>query len=84
MPTDREKYALGAFVGINKGVLSVDLWSDVIKEIEIGLEHVRAADSIRVRYDFDRDGYVILQSSADPDDWQEVAFVQAWGRNPDA
>ena len=57
--------------------------------VEIKLVHVRAADSIRVSYDFERDGYRIEQASRsefdadgneqDPD-WQEVAFVQAWGR----
>jgi len=62
------------------------------EEIEIELEHVRAADSIRVSYDFDRDGWVIKQAStfsweADDkvcdSDWQEVAFVQAWARDKD-
>lgn len=57
--------------------------------IEISLSDVRAADSIRVRYDFDRDGWSILQASRfewpadDPvcdADWQEVAFIQAWAR----
>jgi hypothetical protein len=53
--------------------------------IELGIQCVRAADTIRITYDFDRDGYSILQASnwdnADEDkDWQEVAFVQAWAR----
>lgn len=55
---------------------------------EIGLCDVRAADSIRVLYDFERDGWVIQQASrfswdADEEideDYQEVAFVQAWAR----
>lgn len=60
-----------------------------IDTIEIGLEDVRAADSILVRYDFERDGWSISQASrfswavvevCDPD-WQEVAFVQAWARD---
>lgn len=60
-----------------------------VNEIEVGISDVRAADSILVRYDFDRDGYSILQASVfewasdddvcDPD-WKEVAFVPAWGR----
>ena len=63
------------------------------KIVEVGIECVRAADSIRVTYDFDRDGYAILQASTfewDADDltcdadWQEVAFVQAWGRQREA
>jgi len=54
-----------------------------VMKIEIGLEHVRAADNIRVSYDFERDGYVIEQSrwtdeNQTGDLWQEVAFIQAW------
>jgi hypothetical protein len=57
--------------------------------IEIGLMHVRASDNIRIKYDSDRDGWVIEQSSIfefDVDDnicdedWQEVSFIKAWGR----
>jgi len=57
--------------------------------VEVGLCCVRAADCIRISYDFERDGYCIKQTSyteespgmlIDHDDWQEVAFVQAWGR----
>lgn len=56
---------------------------------QVGLMHVRAADDIRISYDFDRDGWVIQQASrfefpADDkvcdEDWQEVAFVKAWAR----
>jgi hypothetical protein len=56
---------------------------------EIGLLHVRAADNIRVSYDFARDGWSIKQAStfswpADSEvydeDWQEVAFVKARAR----
>lgn len=58
--------------------------------LEVGLLAVRAADNIRISYDFDRDGWVIEQASVfewEPDDeemdpdWQEVAFVQAWDRD---
>jgi hypothetical protein len=57
--------------------------------IEVELEHVRAADSIRITYDFDRDGWAILQASTFEwevgdtvmdEDWQEVAFIEAWAR----
>lgn len=57
--------------------------------IEIELMDVRAADDIRISYDFDRDGWVIKQASifwwdgGDKEcnaDWKEVAFVQAWAR----
>ena len=57
------------------------------KAVEIDLCCVRAADSILVEYDFERDGWVIKQASrfefdasdtvCDPG-WKEVAFVQAW------
>lgn len=60
-----------------------------IKYLEVGLMDVRASDNIRISYDYDRDGWKIEQASifswdgddeiCDPD-WQEVSFVQAWGR----
>lgn len=81
------------------GTLSVDLWYPPRRNepptdpnepfrVEVGLSDVRAADSIRIHYDFDRDGYVVEQASrftwatADDNDadWQEVAFIQAWAR----
>lgn len=73
-------------------VVEVELWYPRTNDgrpdtVEIGLTDVRAADSIRVSYDFDRDGWVIWQATrfsweADevPSDcWVEVSFVQAWG-----
>jgi hypothetical protein len=60
-----------------------------VTEVEVGLIDVRAADSVRISYDFDRDGWVIKQAAVfewDADDqicdaeWEEVAFIQAWGR----
>ena len=76
-----------------KSTFSVDLWyprvNDNIKYIEVGLMDVRAADNIRISYDFERDGYKIEQASIFQweagdiecnEDWQEVAFIQAWGR----
>lgn len=73
--------------------LSVDIWYPGVGEnathVEVGLCSVRATDSIRIHYSFDRNGFVIEQASrfefeandkvCDPD-WQEVAFVQSWGR----
>ena len=60
-----------------------------VRHLTIGLYDVRAADDIRVSYDKKRDGWSIEQASTftwdgddelcDPD-WQEVAFIQAWGR----
>ena len=75
--------------------LHIDLWyprneSESIKNFVIGLMDVRAADSIRVSYDFLRDGWKIEQAAifewnsdddkCDPD-WQEVRFVEAWARD---
>ncbi len=82
------------------GVLAIDFWyppraGDPPKPgavFEIGLMDVRAADAIRVSYDFERDGYVIQQASivewdaddtVQDEDWQEVAFIPAWGRRPE-
>lgn len=63
--------------------------SSKFKFVEVDLMDVRAADSVRLHYDFERDGWVIEQASifqweitdkiCDPD-WQEVAFISAWGR----
>lgn len=61
---------------------------DPVDTVEVGLCEVRAADSIRISYDFERDGWVVKQASRfiwaadeEPDgDWQEVAFIQAWAR----
>jgi hypothetical protein len=57
-----------------------------LTEIELGMEHARAADSLLINYDFERDGWSIKQASRwdDPEDqdWQEVAFAPAWGRDP--
>jgi hypothetical protein len=75
----------------------LDLWYPRTEghptHVEVGLVDVRAADSIRISYDFERDGWKIEQASTfewaaddkvcDPD-WQEVAFIQAWGRQPDS
>ena len=60
-------------------------------QVEVGLMDTRAADSLLISYDFERDGWVIKQASRfrwtedeEPDqDWQEVAFVQAWAREAD-
>jgi hypothetical protein len=74
-------------------VAYIELWYPEVEPnvntIELGLMCVRAADNIRITYDYDRDGYVVLQGSQDewpdgapePDcDWQEVAFIKAWAR----
>jgi YD repeat-containing protein len=83
--------------------LSVDLWyppypgqdnpNNNTRFIEIGLVSVRAADSFRVHYDYDRDGYVVerprrmevlVKSDSTTDtyeervEWIEAAFLPAW------
>jgi len=60
-----------------------------LNAVEVELVDVRAADSILISYDKERDGWSIKQASTfkwdandevqDPD-WQEVAFVKAWAR----
>lgn len=63
--------------------------SNKINTVEIGLCEVRAADDIRVKYDFERDGWVILQprvyhpqigeNAYDyKEEWIESAFCPAW------
>lgn len=55
-----------------------------VDAIVIGLVDVRAARDIRVRYDFDRDGYIIdadvtpQQDDPPPLQWAERAFIAAW------
>lgn len=62
--------------------------------IEIAMCHVRAADSIRVSYDSERDGWIIEQgtrSSWSNEEsegkldrgWKEVAFIEAWASDED-
>jgi hypothetical protein len=75
-------------------VLQVDLFyprNSPCDTIQVGLCDVRAADDVQVSYDFARDGWVIKQASKwewdiDDDvcgaDWQEVAFIKAWARDP--
>lgn len=80
-------------ITIRDRMLSIDLWyprvEDNVNEIELGLMDVRSADSLLISYDFGRDGWVIKQASTFQwemddeecdEDWQEVAFIQAWAR----
>lgn len=57
--------------------------------VVVSLGAVRAADPVRITYDFTRDAWVIWQASKfewDADDkvfdmdWQPVAYIQAWAR----
>ena len=80
-------------VEIRENTANVEMWyvrHNPVKFVKLGIVDVRAADDIRISYDFDRDGYKIEQASTfewdsdddvcDPD-WQEVAFIQAWQRD---
>jgi hypothetical protein len=64
--------------------------NDQVRHIYVNQESVRASDGIRMHYDYERDGWVIEQGSkweweegeAHDEDWQEVAFVESWARDP--
>lgn len=85
------------YFAVDGDTLSVELWyprsDNRPKHVEVGLLDVRAADEIRISYDFDRDGWKIEQQQRfrfpeedkerDPM-WKEVAFVQAWGSEDEA
>ncbi len=60
---------------------------DMQSTIEIDLIHTRASDGIRIKYDSERDGWVIEQptilewSGDDPicdPKWREAVFVPSW------
>ncbi len=80
----------GEYFGIRDRTLTVELFyprqDDEPNGIEIDLVDVRASDGIRVRYDFDRDGWVIEQPTRfewklyEQVDfgWKESAFVPSW------
>lgn len=75
-------------------VIHVELYypkNNKVDTLEVGLCAVRAVDDIRIRFDFDRDGWTILQSrdyyekrngeenSFDlKTEWIESAFLPAW------
>lgn len=74
--------------------LSATLWyprNGGPQHVVVGLCDVRAADDLRIRYDFDRDGWVVEQPqygtwATDEEHmrlgygWVEVGFFQAWGK----
>ena len=65
---------------VYKDTCHIDLYYPGIQDnptfLQVGLMHTRAADDIRISYDFDRDGYKIEQT--DGEKWIEVFFAQAW------
>ena len=79
------------YMGLTKDGLEVPLWYPRAeknnKAIVVSLYDVRAADDIRISYDFARDGWVIEQATRDTWDvsddvcdraWKEAAFCPAW------
>lgn len=85
----------GCFTAVERNSeLSVEMWYPRVHEqrtgnvptVYVGLMDVRASDGIFIRYDFERDGWVIMQEPGkEGDDCvedtgppQEVAFVQSW------
>lgn len=82
-----------AHIELDGDTLSVELtypgqFDKAIGFVLFNQESVRASDGIRLSYDYERDGFRIEQASrfawlheddCDPD-WQEVAFIPAWGR----
>lgn len=84
-------------VAIHDDSINVAIWyprgfgtehTDWPPAVTIDLVDVRAADAIRVTYDFDRDGWRIEQdrnadnpdsaAAADGPEWIEMAFCPAW------
>jgi hypothetical protein len=95
----KNTYALGSnweLKDAGSDTPTIVLWyprcEDSAKHILVELSDVRAADGIRISYDFGRDGWVIEQAAVfewavddeigDPE-WAEVAFISAWGRKRD-
>jgi hypothetical protein len=83
------------YISEDRQTVHAELWyprnGDNPTEIRVGLMDVRAADDIVIRYDFDRDGWVVLQ---DETEWRderierlrelvEVAFIPAWNMPAD-
>src|SRR3569623_1239356 len=92
-PTDNPTPGRHPETWVKGNVFHLDLWYPRFPEnigvVEIGIQDTRAADNIRISYDYDRDGWKIEQASvfewdaADTvmdEGWEEVVFVPAWGR----
>lgn len=76
-------------VGRHEDVLHVDLCYPGVNgnasAIELNLQHVRANDGLRLDFDFDRNGWRILQpvgthwhDGDEEDGWQEVFFANGY------
>jgi hypothetical protein len=93
MKDDENEYEAGYRAGLFGDTIRVELIFTQVSDafpryVEIDIESVRSADSVRVSYDYDRDGWSVEQArffSWAADDkvrdagWTEVAFVRAWG-----
>ena len=85
-----EEYEKGFRFNIHKELAMFDFiyprMKGHVERIRIGLEDIRAADSITISYDFGRDGYVIwMDKSRDIGGIMEtikenieIAFIPAW------
>ena len=87
-----EDYGKGILISERDDTLTVEFAyprQNKIKYIEVGICDVRAADNIRIHYDFDRDGYVLEQAYINEIDmgdyidaatniWEEVGFFESW------
>lgn len=94
LPEKIDSWPIDEVFGVHEDTLSVEMKYPKIsphKFVEVGLIDVRAADGIRISYDYDRDGWKIEQAGrfrwkSEEDerevgnDWKEVAFVEAWAR----
>lgn len=56
------------------------------KAVEVEMLEVRCSDGIRIAYHFERDGWVVFQSTNVNDmtdaPWREVGFFKAWAKSP--
>ena len=54
---------------------------DKLDHIEVKMFHTRASDGIRIKYESERDGYIIEQPIWKDGliiDWKEVYFAESW------
>jgi hypothetical protein len=88
--TSQDFYGPRAVVDETRRRITVDLWyprlPEFPDEVHVGLTDVRAAEDLVIRFDFDRNGWVLLQEEftevADglmpTGQTTEVGFVPAW------
>jgi len=88
----QEKRISASLYDNEKKAIHINFWypniENQIKEIKLGLAHVRASDGIKIHYDFERDGYVVMQPFTIEEDkgsyidcvehWEETGFFKSW------